>query len=67
MTCEFCDLSEYRGKLLEPVKNIDGGKQSFEVCIFDSPEDECQVLEISGVHTDLIFEIKYCPICSRKL
>ena len=65
--CYVCDTSDYRGELLPFVKDIDGGQQDFEVCIFDSPEDECHVLEIDGVCTDLRIKIYFCPICGREL
>ncbi len=67
--CSYCnDKNAFnRGELFKLAQNIDGGKQYFEVCIFDSPEDECKVLEIDGVFTDLRIEIDYCPMCGRKL
>jgi hypothetical protein len=67
MSCKFCDVTEYTGDLLPFVKDIDGGKQHFEVYIFSSPEDEGYVLEIDGTHTELRIEINYCSICGRKL
>lgn len=65
--CEFCDTSDYRGEDFTFVECIDCGHQNFEVCIFDSPEDECHVLEIDGVHTVLRIAINYCPKCGRQL
>jgi len=65
--CEYCDTIDYRGSLLKLSKNIDGKNQYFEICIFDSPEDECHVLEIEGIHADLRIDIKYCPMCGKKL
>lgn len=66
--CKFCNTNDiYRGKLLPMCKHLDGSKQRFGICVFNSPEDECYVLEICGAHTDLRIEIKYCPMCGRKL
>jgi hypothetical protein len=67
MKCDYCDTSDYRGKLFDTCKNIDGGKQCFEVGIFDSPEDERHVIEISGMYTEVRIEINYCPMCGRKI
>jgi hypothetical protein len=65
--CNYCDFSDYRGEIMPMCKNIDGAKQDFEVGVFSSPEDECCVLEVSGTHTELRIEIKYCPMCGRML
>ena len=69
MSCKACHMNndEYVGDLFELTTNIDGGSQYFEAYIFDSPEDECHVLEINGTYTELRFEINFCPICGRKL
>lgn len=65
--CHYCNTSDYRGELFDFLEYIDGGNQNFELCIFDSPEDECHVLEIDGCHTDIRIKINYCPICGQKL
>ena len=65
--CKYCNLSDYCGEPFKFSQNIDGGKQKFEVYLFDSPEDECTVLEINGIYTHLKIDIKYCPKCGRKL
>jgi hypothetical protein len=67
MSCEYCDFGDYRGKEFKKVRNIDGGYQNFEICLFDSPEDECAVLEIGGGFTDIRVEINYCPMCGGKV
>lgn len=65
--CEFCDTSEYRGKPFEICKYIDGVRQCFEIGIFDSPEDESHVIEITGDYTEIRIEINYCPICGKRI
>lgn len=65
--CKYCEIDDYRGELFPFVEKIDGGHQNFEVCIFDSPEDESHVLEIDGTHTVLRIVIKFCPECGRQL
>jgi hypothetical protein len=67
MSCKYCKFDEYTGEKFQFCKAIDGGKQNFEVYLFDSPEDEGRVLEIQGVSTELRIEIQYCPICGKKL
>jgi len=65
--CNYCDLSEYVGDKFKFFKFVDGNEQFFEAYILDSPEDECKVLQIDGVYTDLRIEIKHCPMCGKKL
>ena len=67
--CKYCQIrnGESCGELFDLSKNIDGGKQNFEICLFDSPEDEGFVIDIGGVYTDIRIDINYCPMCGRKL
>lgn len=72
--CKFCEIESdefgnynYVGSNFEVSKRIDGKNQNFEVYLFDSPEDEGFVLQVSGVHTQLTIDINYCPMCGRKL
>jgi hypothetical protein len=67
MNCEFCDIPDYIGKEFDKCMNIDGGKQDFQVYIFDSPEDEGRVLVINGASTEIRIEINFCPMCGRKI
>ena len=65
--CEFCEIEEYRGKILKLSKNVDGKRQQFDAYIFDSPEDECHVIRVDGEHTELRIDIQFCPICGKFL
>lgn len=67
--CVYCGIhsGEYNGEKFQPSKKIDGARQDFEISIFDSPEDECYVIEILGTHTDVRVDIKFCPMCGRNL
>jgi hypothetical protein len=65
--CKYCKLDEYVGEKFDTCKFIDGSDQLFEMWLFDSPEDECKVLQLDGTHTDVRVPIKYCPFCGRKL
>lgn len=65
--CEFCDVSDYHGKELPKIRNIDGGKQNFELTVSHDPEDECFTLIVDGTFTDVRIEIEFCPKCGRRL
>ena len=70
--CKYCKFlvdfdEEYTGEMFSLHENIDGGKQSFETYLIDDVENECKSLCITGLHTELLIEVKYCPNCGRKL
>ena len=65
--CKYCNADNYIGEKFNFSKNIDGGNQNFEIHLLDSPEDECYVIEINGIYTEIRIDIKYCPFCGRKL
>ena len=65
--CEYCNIKDYNGEDLIISKMIDGAKQHFEIYLLDNVETDKYNLYITGVHTSLEIEIKYCPICGRKL
>lgn len=65
--CAYCATGDYTGDSLPLAKNIDGGKQGFDMYIFDSPENESHVLVVDGTYTELRVVINFCPICGRPL
>lgn len=69
--CNYCDfdyqLANYAGKEIKPHKSIDGSRQDIEIQLAVDGEYECTSIVIDGTFIDIRIEIKYCPMCGKKL
>ena len=65
--CDYCEMNNWTGEYLPLIKNIGEKRQNLEVYIVDTPDYECRALQIESIYLDIMVEIKFCPMCGRKL
>ena len=74
--CKYCKIETYENSyqwVAEesiPSVSISGFKNclsNVEIGIQDNPEDEHFQLFITSCNWDIEFNIKYCPMCGKKL